>query len=594
MTERGYDIDWLETLKSRNDIVSTISRYIKLDKKGRNYWGRCPFHHEKTPSFSVNEDEQFYHCFGCGESGDVITFVEKYESVDFMEAVKILAANAGMEVPQFQGDKEIEIRKRQKDTCLKLLHDAKEHYKENLLKPTAKIAQDYIKLRGLTNRELKDFEIGYSSSWNEMINYLREKGYSYDDMKLAGLAEEKNGRVYDVFGERLIFPIINIHGDCIGFQARILVKSDFAKYKNSPATCVYDKSNVVFALNLVKQLKQVQSVDSTIIVEGPMDVIAMHRAGFGNAVACMGTALTPFHAKQLKRVADNVFVCFDGDEAGQKATWRSLDILKDAGLNVKVVSLPENLDPDELIKKYGVDELKKQIQVSLPIIEYKLKKCADKHDLSIASEKQNYIKEAMAVLTGIESESEREPYLEIIKQKTNVPIDVLRRDAKNVNVDKNLQPTNNSDNVLTFREDGNIKAIKFVMASLLHKKEYAKYSDIIEKGLINPDLQKLYSILKDYRNKQRDFPITMIFDYFDIENSQTIKDLVNYDFNLSGLAECDYYNQCLWQIKEAYLKQEQQKLTENYKTEIDLDKRRVIAGQLNDILKELKNKRVEE
>ena len=591
MADRGYDVDWLETLKARNEIVSTISKYIKLDKKGRNWWGRCPFHHEKTPSFSVNELEQFYHCFGCGESGDVITFVEKFESVDFMDAVKILAENAGMEIPSFHGDKEIEERKKRKDTTLRLLADAKEHYKKNLLKPTAKIAQDYIKMRGLTNRELKDFELGYSQNWTEMIEYLSNKGYSLDDMKQAGIAEEKNGRAYDVFGERLIFPIINIHGDCIGFTARILVKSDFAKYKNSPATCVFDKSNVVYAINLVKRLKQEQAVDSIIIVEGQMDVVAMHKAGFRNAVACMGTALTPLHAKQLKRLADNVFVCFDGDGAGQKATMRSLDILRDAGLNVRVVSLPEGLDPDEIIKKYGVDKLKSEIANALPITDFRLKVCEQKYNLGVASEKQNYIKEAINIIASIEFESEKEPYLEIIKQKTNVPIDVLRRDAKIVGTKKEDK---NEEKVLTFREDGNIKATKFVLAALLHKKPYAKPSSIIEEGLASPELKKLYATLKQSLLENKEFHITMLFDMFDVENSQTIKDLINYDFSKDKLDEEKYFVECLWTLKEQTLKTKQQELTNQYKEEKDLTKRREIAEKLNDVLKELKKKSVEE
>ncbi len=591
MTDRGYDIEWLETLKARNDIVSTISKYIKLDKKGRNWWGRCPFHHEKTPSFSVNEIEQYYHCFGCGESGDVITFVQKYESVDFMQAVKVLAENANMEIPTFHGDKEIEEKKRRKDLTLRLLNDAKVHYQENLLKPTAKIAQDYIKLRGLTNRELKDFELGFSLNWNEMIDYLSSKGYSIEDMKLAGIAEEKNGRAYDVFGERLIFPIINIHGDCIGFTARILVKSDFAKYKNSPNTCVFDKSNVVYAINLVKKLKQEQPLDSIIIVEGQMDVVAMHKAGFRNAVACMGTALTPFHAKQLKRLVDKVYVCFDGDAAGIKATNRSLDILKDSGLEVRVISLPEGLDPDEIIKKYGVDKLKEEIENALPITDYRLKMCEKKYNLSIASEKQNYIKEAISIIGKIEFDSEREPYFEIIKNKTNVPVDVLRRDSNSINVPKTSQEAEQT--VLSYREDGNIKAIKFVFASLLHKKDYATFNKLIEEGAASPELKKLYQLLKDSHDNNKDFLITTMFDVFDVESSQTLKDIINYEW-AENQNEKVYYQECLWQIKEQTLKNKQQTLALQYKAETDLVKRREIAKLLNEVLIELKNKKVEE
>ena len=370
--QNGYQTDWLDELKRRSNIVTVISKYVRLEHKGRKYWGCCPFHNEKTPSFCIDEDEGFYHCFGCKESGDVITFVEKMESCDFMDAVKILAEQNHMDLPEINhANEDVMKKKEEKERVLKVLEEAYKHYVANLYLSSAKKAQDYIKSRGFTKRELDDFKIGYSNSWTEIITYLKSKGFSYDDMVKAGIAVKKDdGNYFDAMGNRLIFPIFNSFNECIGFSARVLEKSDFAKYKNTAETIVFQKNKVVFGINLLKKLKQEGLLKKIIFVEGQIDVIAMHRAGFRETVACLGTALTENHAKELKKLCDSAILCFDGDGAGIKATLRSIEILRQAGFNIKIATLPEGLDPDEVLKKQGKDKMEEYLNNSLSVMDY--------------------------------------------------------------------------------------------------------------------------------------------------------------------------------------------------------------------------------
>ena len=346
---------WVNELKTKCDIVSTFSKYCHVVQKGRNYWTCCPFHIEKTPSLCIYDTEQVFHCYGCKEHGDIIRFVMKIESCDFLQATEILAKSIGLEVPNFTSNSNdgIEKRKKEKDLVLACLADANLHYQENLYKNIAKPAQEYIKKRNLTKKELDSFGLGYSINYQEIVTYLKGRGHTEDTMQKAGICDMGDKGYYDNFAYRLMFPIYNIYNECIGFSGRILTSDKTkAKYKNSPNTIVFDKSNTVFGLNIVRKYKQTQAIDKIIIVEGQMDVIAMHRAGFNNAVACLGTAFTPLHARQLKLISNNAVVCLDGDNAGQKATNKIVDILAENGFNVRVVKIPNGKDPDEYIRKW--------------------------------------------------------------------------------------------------------------------------------------------------------------------------------------------------------------------------------------------------
>ncbi len=588
MQNKGYPADWLYQLKQKNNIVSIIGRYVHLEKRGNRYWACCPFHNEKTPSFSVSEDEGFFYCFGCKESGDVLSFVMKYESCDFADAVKILAKNANMEVPEFTGDKEIIEKRHKKERILKLLDETYKHYQENLALPSAKPAQDYIQSRLFTDQEVKDFKMGYSISWSEMIDHLLKKGFTYQEMVDAGVAQKKDNSYYDVMAQRLIFPIFNSLNECIGFSARVLGQSDFAKYKNTAETLVFQKGRVVFAINLVKALKQKGELDKIIIVEGQIDVIAMHRAGFKSTVACMGTALTKENAHELKKISNNVVLCFDGDGAGVKATLRSIDILKDEGFNVTIVSLPDKHDPDEVLKEYGKDYLNDLINNALPVTDYLIKYEQGNYNLEKPDEKGKFALQALKHVAKLKSNSEEEPYLDKLRALTGIPIDILRRDLQKIKGEKEEKKSdkNITDSVLISRENGNIKAIKFILSSLIYDKDFV--NDKIDYSKLLPKYSQIIEKAKEH------LPISSYFDYFIVEDNPLLKDCINFNFVEYQENGKRYFEECLWNIASQELVKKQYELTELYKQCEDSAKRMEIMQKLSDISKSLREKKLED
>ena len=585
---KGFDENWLEQLKTKNDIITVMSHYFSLQQKGKNYWACCPFHHEKTPSFCVNGYEQFYHCFGCKEHGDVITFIQKIESCDFMSAVEILAKNANMEIPSFYMDESIKEKKKSKDTILKILDLASKHYEENLYKKTSTKAQEYIKTRGLTKKELDKFHIGYSTDWTEIVTYLKSKGFAEKDMVLAGIANQKDDRYYDTMGERLIFPIYNIHDECIGFSARSLVPTDYAKYKNSANSLVFDKSKNLYGINVVRKLKQEKNIDFIIIVEGQMDVIALNQAGFCNCVACLGTALTPLHARMLKNICNNIIVSLDGDFAGQKATIRTIDTLVEEGLNVRAIKIPNNQDPDEYIKQFGKEGYQKLLDDAVDFVEFKILNKLEQYDLNKIDEKAKFVKSAIEIVNELNTNSEKQVYLDVIKKLSGVPTDVLKRDL----IDKKEEKIFKQQPV-TYAEDAEVKSIKFVLASLCYKKEYANFNFDLNKYLINSSYIKLYQTLKDYNDRNEKFLISYLYNLFDVDNEPNIKDIIDYNFELIDNAKI-YYDECIWKIRENYLKNLIKNLSEESMKIDDYQKRMDMLKQIGDLQKKLRNKILED
>lgn len=595
MQNKGYQTDFLYELKQKNNIVSIIGKYVHLDKKGGKYWACCPFHNEKTPSFTVSEDEGFFYCFGCKESGDVISFVQKYESCDFSEAVELLAKNANMEVPQFTGDAEVKERKQLKERVLKLLDVTYKHYQENLFLPQAKKAQEYLKQRGFTRHELEDFKIGYSLGWSELIEFLRRQGFTYKEMLDAGVAQKKEtsdnqakgDHYYDVMAERLVFPIFNSFNECVGFSARVLEKTDYAKYKNTAETIVFQKGRVVFGINLVKALKQKSGLDRIIIVEGQIDVMAMHRAGFKSTVACMGTALTKENAKELKKLSNNVVLCFDGDEAGIKATLRSIDILKEEGFNVTVASIPDKHDPDEILRQQGAEALRKLIDNAQPTTDFMIATELKKYNLQRADEKGKFAKSAIEIISKLNSNSEEEVYLEKLRDLTTIPIDVLRRDLEKLKKPTIKKiPEKVAESVLTARENGNIRAIRFIVGSLIFKKPFVN-KNIDYKKLLPRQAEIIEYALKG-------IPVSSYYDYFEVEEIPLLKDCLGIDFGEYENADKRYFDECVWLIASGELVKKQTELTEAFKASSDKEERKNIAEKLNALNKALREKKLEE
>ena len=570
-----YGHGFIEKLKKANDIVSVLSKYIRLEKKGKNYWACCPFHQEKTPSFSIDEYEQYYHCFGCGESGDVITFLQKFEKLEFSEAIKILADNAGMKIPKFENDEKYIKAKKLKDRYLEILKLTKEFYKANIYKPDAKLAQEYIKRRKVGKTELEDFELGYSPNPFELVNLLKAKGFSDNELKGAGVCEiSKNGKIYDFLTGRLIFPIVNFQITAL-VSGRDLKNSDMMKYKNTPGNLIIDKSKTVYAINLVKKFKQGSVNDNNIIlVEGQFDVISMHKAGFKNTVACLGTAITKEHIKELRRFANTVVLCLDGDDAGQKATIRAIENLTGSGLFIKAVRLPKKHDPDEFIKLYGPEKLQELIENALSDIEFKINFTKEKYNLNKANEKALFIKEALNIISKLDSVAEQEIYLNKVAEIVGVASDILKRDLKSGGTKIIKKPEKPEQDALE-------KAFKFIMASYLHHKDFAKFNVDFLEYLNNPDFKKLFQLISEKEKSNERFLVANVFDEFDVDNNPDIKDLISFNFEIIENQK-EYFNQCLWRVVESHLKFKKSLLSKQYLDETS-------AEIKNQILKEINN-----
>lgn len=581
---RGWNPEFLSELKRKNDLVSIASNYLQLEQKGSRFWACCPFHSEKTPSFAINEEDGVYFCFGCKESGDVISFVEKMENVDFIDAVKILADRAGMEIPEYSSSSGYKENKNLKERIYSALDFAYKHYMDNLYSKDAKVAQDYVKQRKFTRRELEDFKIGYSKNWTDIVDYLKSKGFSEKELLDAGICGKKNNHLFDVVGGRLIFPIFNSLNECIGFSARALEKTDFAKYKNTAETLVFQKGRVVFGINILKAQKQQQLLDKIILVEGQMDVIAMHKAGFKCTVACMGTALTKDHVKELKRYNENIFLCFDNDEAGLKATLRAIDMFRNENVNLKIVKLSGGKDPDEVLQNLGKEELEKMIEKALPYMEFLIEYYHSIHNLENAEEKGKFVKEILREIKKLDSPTLFEPYLEKIRDLTKIPLDVLRRDINSSDRQVKVKDTPKLPTQST--ERGDEKAVKFILASLLHKCDYVdKNIDYLK---LLDEFQNYLDIIKE--NK----PLSAIYDIDGATEDVLLMDIVNFNFANFQNEEEKYFQECLWKVAEQKLRKNQSKLNEEYKNCTDLVRRTEIARNLGKIAIQLKNKSLEE
>ncbi|WP_297199504.1 DNA primase [uncultured Flavonifractor sp.] len=405
---------FIDDLVARSDIADVVSSYVHLTRKGNNLWGLCPFHNEKTPSFSVSPDKQIYHCFGCGKGGGVISFVMEMENLPFVDAVKLLAKREGLEVPE-TGENEAYRKKRTR--LLELSRDAARFYHEYLTGPGGQRVRDYIAQRQISPRTATRFGLGAApDQWDALTKAMTAKGYTKLELMDAGLAVAgKNGGIYDKFRARLMLPVIDVRGEVVGFTSRILPGEEGAKYLNTPETALFKKGRLIYALNFAKNTKR----PNLVLVEGNIDVITLHQAGFDNVVATMGTALTEEHARILARYTKELVLCYDNDTAGKQSTDRVLNILKNANLTVRVLQLPNaydaegkpvKQDPDDFIKKFGPAAFEKCLNGSAGQNDYRLDSLLSRHDLSSEEGRLAYLKEAVVTVAALQSPIEREIY----------------------------------------------------------------------------------------------------------------------------------------------------------------------------------------
>lgn len=416
--------EFLQELKARCNIEDVISQYVSLKRAGSNLVGCCPFHSERTPSFTVFRNAENFYCFGCGAGGDVITFVMKMENVDYMTAIEHLAARAGLTVP----DDGRSTPKVNKDRYFEMNKLAARFFYDSLIDPKNAHALSYITNRGLSIQTIKRFGIGYAdTSWDSLTGYLMSKGFEKEELRqgfLAGVSQ-KTGNLFDYFRNRIMFPIFDLSGNVIAFGGRIIGDGE-PKYLNSSDTPVFKKSRNLYALNHAKN-----NTDSSLILcEGYMDVVALQQAGFVNAVATLGTALTSEQTRIISRYAQTVYLCYDSDDAGQRATKRAIDMLGEVGLKVKVVKVEGAKDPDEYIKKYGKSSFDKLLHSSDGHIEYALSNISSKYDLSVPEQKLSFVSDACTMLSGVYSEIEREIFIQKISERSGISADIIRTEVK--------------------------------------------------------------------------------------------------------------------------------------------------------------------
>ena len=548
--------EFCDRLLERTDIVKLISRYVTLKRAGSSFKARCPFHNERTPSFSVDPVKQLYHCFGCGKGGNAITFLRDIENIDTIDAIKMLADEAHMELPSFSGSKYRGLDKEKRLRLYSLMREAARHYNANLSSPRAQIARDYIEKRLLPPNIVTRFGLGYSFDFTEIIDYLKGKGYTEAEMKEAGLIERTADKWYDVFHGRLIFPIISNTGEVVAFGGRALRKDIPAKYRNSTQTEIFDKSKTVYALNLLKKKRRTGPLPYVIMCEGYMDVIALHKAGFDTAVASMGTSLTYRQAKQLKNYSDKVIISYDGDTAGQKATMRGLDILRDNGLTVKVARMPEGKDPDEVINEMGREAYERILEEAMPLTAYKLDMLRRSYDMNDRDDKTKYAAEAVKCVKQLENPVEREEYLQTVAEETGYDIGVLRAQANVFTGDEKPAAPE-----VKPKEPARDISETFLLAAYVAGRPYVDPEDLTE---IFPDgfERNLVDSVTDSRLKGIKDTAAML--YTDMPDGVHGKLPEIIEFDLTGMDDKSVYDSCVRKLKIARLEKKCTELAAAY------------------------------
>ena len=419
----AFPPSFIDELVARNPIEDVVGRYVNLRRSGANLFGLCPFHGEKTASFSVAPDKGIYYCFGCHKGGGVINFQMEVEGLSYPDAVRVLANRVGMEVPE---DEQYQSRYRQQERLWALSKEAARFFHSQLYAPVGKPALEYALGRGMSKSILTTFGVGYApDSWDNLVKAMRAKGYTDEELKESGLVSvsQKNGNIFDRFRDRLMFPIIDVRGNVIGFGGRIIKKdSDAAKYLNSPETLIFNKRKNLFGLNLAKKSK----AGFLILVEGNIDVVTLHQYGFDNAIASLGTSLTEEQAALMTRYAEQVILIYDGDKAGQNATQRAIPILEKAGLQVKVLQMKDAKDPDEYLKKFGADKFKLLLEGSSNRVEYQLNAIARKYDIREDDQKVKFINEATDFISTLSNAVQREIYGHRVAEAAGISYDALK------------------------------------------------------------------------------------------------------------------------------------------------------------------------
>ena len=573
-----YSEELIEEVRSRNDIVDVISGYVKLKKSGSNYFGLCPFHNEKSGSFSVSPSKQMYYCFGCGAGGNVITFIMEYENYTFMEAVRMLAERAGIELPQMEETPEERKSRDIRSQLLEINKLAAVYYFHQLRGQNGSTAMNYLKKRELGDETIQRFGLGYSSMYSDdLYRYIKSKGYKDDILKESGLFTYGDGKVTDKFWNRVMFPIMDMNNRVIGFGGRVMGDGK-PKYLNSPETKLFDKSRNLYGLNIARTSRK----PNIIICEGYMDVISLHQAGFNQAVASLGTALTSGQASLMKRYTDQVLITYDSDGAGVKAALRAIPILKEAGLTTKVINMKPYKDPDEFIKGLGAEAFQERIDKAQNSFMYEISAMEQNYDLTDPDSKTRFFNEVAGRIVGFEEELERNNYIEAVADKYMVSMDALKAMVGNygnrVGIVKDRPDSRRTSSSHKEKEDGISQAQKILLTWLVQDMSlypkvaaYLSPDDFIEEPFHDVAV-RLYEQLDNGQIN----PAAIISTFDDGETQKKVASIFNREL-AEELSDSD---------RERALNQTVKKIKKN---SLDIKSRSVTdVAQLQNIIKEQK------
>ena len=588
-----YSEELIDEIKNSNDIVDVISQYVILKRSGRNFFGLCPFHKEKSPSFSVSPDKQIFHCFGCGAGGNVIHFVSKIENADFKEAISILANRAGIELPtlnNYEGNKTAML----KTKVYEINQIAAEFYHHNLYRPTSKTAQEYIKKRKLDNKTLKSFLIGYSGNYDELYKILKQKGYKEEEILASSLVNKTDdGKYIDRFRKRVMFPIQDIRNKVIAFGGRVLDDSK-PKYINSPENIVYSKGRHLFGLNVAKK----SDLKNIIIVEGYMDAISLYQRGITNVVASLGTALTEAQGRLLRRYSERVTIGYDSDGAGQAATLRGLEILQNIGCDVRILQISGAKDPDEYVIKYGPERFLKCVEQAISLVEFKVKMLKQNLNLENINDKIKFLNEVAKILANVTNSIERELYIEKIAAEYKVSKESIYGE-----VNKLIYAKNTGEKILEKPiikkevkkekpkiDEAIVKRENLIIYLLINypQESYSKIKNIVLEQDIKLEanqkiLKKMY---EEIEKGNINIDILNCFEEEDIINH--ISAIMSYDFEISDL------NKCIEDIANTYEKEKlinrRQEILESLKNAQNLSSEELsnLEDELSNIVIKLK------
>jgi len=595
-----YPDDIIEEVRLNNDLVEVVSEYLHLEKKGGSYFGLCPFHREKTPSFSVEPVKQFYYCFGCNNGGNVFHFIMHIENLDFMEALRFLADRAGIALPE-PDDNEQQHKNKLRKSILEVNREAARFFYANLAGKTGQMAQQYLFQRGLSLQTIRRFGLGLSpDDWSVLARALRSKGYDEETLIASGLCvRNKNGSLNDRFRNRIMFPIFDLRGNIVAFGGRVMDNST-PKYVNSPETLCYSKSRELFGMHLARKSTEKR----LLIVEGYMDVISLHQAGIDYAVASLGTALTNMQGRILKKYADEIIMCYDTDTAGRKATDRGLEILSQLGCRVKVLQVPDAKDPDEYIRKNGPEKFKNLVDRAISLLEYKIRQLKMSFPADSAEGKLAFLNGVADLLVEQENIMEREMVMKTISRDYDITIDTLQAEvARRLNQKKRKDKNREFDNAVRkmtgsvrsytiHKKEGQREQNELYLITLLSRENYL-YPKAAERYPVScyteGDIREMARVLYQRLSDGHDFLLHEYITKLDPEKASIIvacsQEFCNYDEAVKA------FEDILQKLETIKLSDELKDIQTQMKNISDEEERKQLANRLNDITQKIANLR---